>query len=79
MENYMTQTTTTRRGFLKGATATAATLLAAKALFPSGAFAQGAGPEVAGAKLGFIALTDAAPLIIRARKGSLRQTRRAGC
>jgi nitrate/nitrite transport system substrate-binding protein len=69
MENLMTQTTTTRRGFLKGATATAATLIAARTLFPSGAFAQGAGPEVTGAKLGFIALTDAAPLIIALEKG----------
>ncbi len=61
--------TTTRRSFLKGATATAATLLAARALFPSGAFAQGAGPEVTGAKLGFIALTDSSPLIIAREKG----------
>lgn len=65
----MTQTTTTRRSFLKGATATAATLLAAKTLFPAGAFAQGAGPEVSGAKLGYIALTDSAPLIIAKEKG----------
>lgn len=65
----MTSTTPTRRTFLKGATATAATLLAAKTLFPSGAFAQGAGPEVTGARLGFIALTDAAPLIIASEKG----------
>lgn len=61
--------TTTRRGFLKGATATTATLLAAKALFPSGAFAQGPGPEVTAAKLGFIALTDSSPLIIAREKG----------
>lgn len=60
---------TTRRSFLKGATATAATLLAARALFPSGAFAQGAGPEVTSAKLGFIALTDSSPLIIAREKG----------
>ncbi|KKB11655.1 bicarbonate-binding protein [Devosia geojensis] len=60
---------TSRRSFLKGVTATAATLLAAKTLFPSGAFAQGAGPEVTGAKLGYIALTDSAPLIIAAEKG----------
>ncbi len=65
----MTNATTTRRGFLKGATATAATLIAARALLPSGAFAQGAGPEVTGAKLGFIALTDAAPLIIASEMG----------
>jgi nitrate/nitrite transport system substrate-binding protein len=69
MENLMTITTNTRRSFLKAATATAATLLAARALFPSGAFAQGLGPEVSGAKLGYIALTDSAPLIIAAEKG----------
>jgi nitrate/nitrite transport system substrate-binding protein len=69
MENWMTETMTSRRGFLRGATATAATLLAAKALFPSGAFAQGAGPEVSGAKLGFIALTDSSPLIIARERG----------
>jgi nitrate/nitrite transport system substrate-binding protein len=69
LENAMTQTTTTRRSFLKGATATAATLLAAKTLFPAGAFAQGAGPEVSGTKLGYIALTDSAPLIIAKEKG----------
>ena len=61
--------TTTRRSFLKGASATAATLLAAKTLFPAGAFAQGAGPEVSGTKLGYIALTDSAPLIIAKEKG----------
>ncbi|UYN99650.1 MAG: ABC transporter substrate-binding protein [Devosia sp.] len=65
----MTSTTTTRRSFLKGASATAATLLAAKTLFPGGAFAQGAGPEVTGTKLGYIALTDSAPLIIAKEKG----------
>jgi nitrate/nitrite transport system substrate-binding protein len=69
LENAMTQSTTTRRSFLKGATATAATLLAAKTLFPAGAFAQGAGPEVSGTKLGYIALTDSAPLIIAKEKG----------
>ena len=58
-----------RRAFLKSSTAAAATLLAAKSLFPSGAFAQGAGPEVTGAKLGYIALTDSAPLIIAKEKG----------
>ncbi|WP_108396275.1 CmpA/NrtA family ABC transporter substrate-binding protein [Devosia submarina] len=69
----MTKTMTTRRHFLQGATATAATLLAAKALFPSGVFAQGAGPEVTGAKLGFIALTDSSPLIIAREKGFFAQ------
>ena len=69
----MTKPTTTsllsRRAFLAGTTATAAALVAAKALFPSGAFAQGAGPEVTGAKLGFIALTDSSALIIAKEKG----------
>lgn len=65
----MTMTMPTRRSFLKGATATAATLLAAKTLFPSGVMAQGAGPEVSGTKLGYIALTDSAPLIIAKEKG----------
>lgn len=55
-----------RRQALIGAAAVAA---AAKALFPSGAFAAGRGPEVSGAKLGFIALTDASPLIIAKEKG----------
>jgi nitrate/nitrite transport system substrate-binding protein len=53
-----------RRKLLK-ATGTAA----AAAAFPSGVFAQGAGPEVKGAKLGFIALTDAAPLFVGKEKG----------
>ncbi|MBB4640902.1 CmpA/NrtA family ABC transporter substrate-binding protein [Rhizorhapis suberifaciens] len=57
-----------RRGFLKLG-GTAAVLSAAQAAFPIGAFAQGAGPEVKGAKLGFIALTDAAPLIVAKELG----------
>ncbi len=68
----MTKSTiaTTRRKFLKGsAVAAAATLLAGRTLFPSGVFAQGTGPEVTGAKLGFIALTDSAPLIVAKEKG----------
>ena len=70
----MTETTTkapqpSRRDFLKGASATAALLLAARQLLPSGAYAQAAGPEVPGLKLGFIALTDAAPLVIAKEKG----------
>ena len=56
----------TRRGAL---TAAAATIAAAKTLLPSGAFAAGSGPEVAKAKLGFIALTDASPVIIAKEKG----------
>ena len=44
-------------------------LAAAKLNFPAGAFAQGAGPEVKGAKLGFIALSDAGPLFVAKDKG----------
>ena len=57
-----------RRRLLTGAGALA-TLAAAKAAFPGGAFAQGAGPELKGTKLGYIALTDAAPLVIAKEKG----------
>ncbi len=57
-----------RRRLLK-LTGTAGLLAAAKAALPSGAFAQGAGPEVKGTRLGYIALTDAAPLIIAKEKG----------
>jgi nitrate/nitrite transport system substrate-binding protein len=58
-----------RRQFLKSTAATAALFTAAKAALPAGAFAQGAGPEVKGTRLGYIALTDAAPLIIAKEKG----------
>ncbi|WP_375461151.1 CmpA/NrtA family ABC transporter substrate-binding protein [uncultured Enterovirga sp.] len=58
-----------RRSALKGVGATLALASAIKASFPGGAFAQGAGPEVKGAKLGFIALTDAAPLFVAKEKG----------
>ncbi|MND39987.1 ABC transporter substrate-binding protein [Agrobacterium tumefaciens] len=57
-----------RRTILK-TTATAALVSAVRTAFPSGAFAATAEPEVKGAKIGFIALTDAAPLIIAAEKG----------
>ncbi|BCH55838.1 CmpA/NrtA family ABC transporter substrate-binding protein [Agrobacterium vitis] len=57
-----------RRSILK-ATGAAATLAAARILLPSGALAATAAPEVTSAKLGFIALTDAAPLIIAQEKG----------
>jgi nitrate/nitrite transport system substrate-binding protein len=56
----------TRRGALAG---TAALLAAAKAALPSGAFAAGPGPETSKARLGFIALTDASPLIIAKERG----------
>jgi nitrate/nitrite transport system substrate-binding protein len=65
---------TSRRGFsrrqlLKAAGGTAALLAAAKLNFPAGAFAQGAGPEVTKAMLGFIALSDAGPLFVAKDKG----------
>ncbi len=50
-------------------TGASALALAARALVPGGAFAQGTGPEFKGAKLGYIALTDAAPLVIAKEKG----------
>jgi nitrate/nitrite transport system substrate-binding protein len=50
-------------------TAAAATLIAARTAFPAGAHAAGAGPEVAKARLGFIALTDSSPLIIAKERG----------
>lgn len=49
--------------------AAAGVVSAAKAAFPSGAFAQSAGPETTKAMLGFIALTDAAPLFVAKEKG----------
>ena len=52
-----------RRSFLKLGGATSA-LAIAKSMFPAGVHAQGSGPEVKGTKLGYIALTDASPLII---------------
>ncbi|MFD1745921.1 ABC transporter substrate-binding protein [Rhizobium helianthi] len=57
-----------RRQILKVGSAVALAS-AARMAFPSGAFAAGAGPEVTGIKLGYIALTDAAPLIIAKEKG----------
>jgi len=57
-----------RRRLLRAA-GTASLLAALRAAFPAGAHAQGTGPEVAGAQLGYIALTDAAPLIIAKEKG----------
>src|SRR5689334_19473415 len=55
-----------RRSFLRRASASSATmalLAAARTALPAGAFAQASGPEVKGTKLGYIALTDASPLI----------------
>lgn len=53
----------------RGLIGAAATIAAAKAAFPSGAFAAGPGPEVSKARLGFIALTDSSPLIIAKERG----------
>ncbi|CAA2139130.1 CmpA/NrtA family ABC transporter substrate-binding protein [Methylobacterium bullatum] len=58
-----------RRSLLKGAAATLSLAALARTALPGGAFAQGAGPEVKGAKLGFIALTDAGPLFVAKEKG----------
>src|SRR5260370_40799854 len=58
-----------RRQILKASAGTAALLAAAKLNFPAGAFAQGTGPEVTAAKLGFIALTDASPPFVAKEKG----------
>ena len=62
-------TNVTRRSLLK-TTGTAALLAAAKTLVPGGAnVAWAAGPETTKATLGYIALTDAAPLAIAKEKG----------
>lgn len=64
--------TLTRRALLDGATrlgGAAATLAAARALLPAGAWAAGPGPEVTKAIFGYIALTDSSPLIIAKEKG----------
>ncbi len=60
-----------RRGLLLSSAAlgTAALGTAIRSAFPSGAFAQAAGPEVNKAIFGYIALTDASPLIIAKEKG----------
>lgn len=63
------ETGLSRRQLLKAAGSTAALLAAAKLNFPAGAFAQDSGPEVKGAKLGFIALSDAGPLFVAKDKG----------
>ncbi len=72
MTDTPSKTGLSRRGFLTNSAATlgtAALFSAVKAAFPGGAFAAAAGPEVTGTKLGFIALTDASPLIVAKEKG----------
>jgi nitrate/nitrite transport system substrate-binding protein len=58
----------TRRHALKMG-AGAGLIAAVSSAFPSGVFAQGTGPEVKTAKLGYIALTDASPLVIAKERG----------
>ncbi len=60
-----------RRGLFKaaGALGTVAAIEATRQALPGAAFAAAAGPEVKGARLGFIALTDAAPLIMAKELG----------
>lgn len=61
-------TSLSRRGLLK-ASGTLAAVAASTQMFPGMALAAGGPPEVKGAKLGFIALTDAAPLIVAKELG----------
>jgi nitrate/nitrite transport system substrate-binding protein len=59
-----------RRTLLRATTGAAATIAALRAGFPFGvASAQGAGPEVKKAVLGYIALMDASALVIAKEKG----------
>jgi len=59
-----------RRSFLKSSAGTAALLGAVNSQFPFGVpMALADGPEVTKATLGFIALTDAAPLFVAKEKG----------
>jgi nitrate/nitrite transport system substrate-binding protein len=59
-----------RRTFLKSTAGTAALIGAAQSQFPFGVhIAEAQGPEVKKAILGFIALTDAAPLFVAKEKG----------
>lgn len=59
----------TRRKVIQSFTGLAATAAAAGTFLPGGAWAATTTPEVTGATLGFIALTDSAPLIIAQEKG----------
>ncbi|MDR6287843.1 nitrate/nitrite transport system substrate-binding protein [Inquilinus ginsengisoli] len=70
--NHTTTPGFSRRRLLQGTArlgGAAATIAAIRAAFPSGAFAEGSGLETAKVALGFIALTDSAPLIIAKEKG----------
>ena len=60
----------TRRALLRAGAGSAAVMAAIKTGFPGGVHvAQAAGPETTKANLGFIALTDAAPLFVAKEKG----------
>jgi nitrate/nitrite transport system substrate-binding protein len=68
-DNLRNRTNALSRRNVLALSSAALTAAAAKAAFPGGAFAQAAGPEVKGTRLGYIALTDASPLIIAKEKG----------
>jgi nitrate/nitrite transport system substrate-binding protein len=69
-EKPTTRRRISRRSFLKTSAGTAALLGAVGTKFPFGVhIAEAAGPEVTKANLGFIALTDAAPLFVAKEKG----------
>ena len=69
-----------RRAFLKASAGTAALVGALQTNFSAGVhIAEAAGPEVTKAVLGYIALTDASPLVDRQGEGLLRQARHARC
>ena len=61
-------TEATRRALLRTFGA-GAVLSAARVALPFGAHAQGAGPETTEARLGYVTLTDAAPLIVAKSRG----------
>ena len=66
----MTRRGLSRRALLKATAGTAALIGAVQTNFPFGVYvAEAAGPEVTKANLGFIALTDAAPLFVAKEKG----------
>ena len=70
MTNDKTSKGISRRSLLKAGAGTAALMSAVGTQFPFGVHvAQAAGPEVTKANLGFIALTDAAPLFVAKEKG----------
>ncbi|GGB25123.1 nitrate ABC transporter substrate-binding protein [Tistrella bauzanensis] len=74
----MTDTTTSSRPGIRisrrALLGTALTLAAARALLPSGAFAAaGTGPEKRDLTIGFIPLTDCAPLVIAHEKGFFKR------